>query len=79
MKRTYEENKDEKCRKRAKYYREQKVKMKDCEMHQERFEDEIEWGPIFPCSSCYRDLFFRSVVCVNEHFLEYLNSSNLSK
>ena len=46
-------------------------------MHSLNFHKEIEWGTIYPCISCHRDLFARGVQQVSEEFLKFLKSERM--
>merc|ERR1711860_326584 len=70
-----EENKENK----AKKYKDDKLKKQDCSEHRKDFENEIKWGPIFPCVSCKRDMFIRGVQEIKDKFLEFLDENNLDQ
>ena len=59
------------------YYQKKKTEKEDCEVHRELFEAEIEWGPVFPCVCCRRDLFKRGVVKINDALLNFFEEEKL--
>ena len=73
----YETNKEDIAVKKAKYYNDQKEMKKDCIKHRSLYFNEIEFGPIYPCVSCNRDLFFRGVQYFSEDLKTLLESENM--
>ena len=72
-------NRDEKLEQMKKYNSLQRDSKKECEEHRALFEKEIQMGPVFPCVSCKRDLFFRGVSSLTESFLSFLEAENLKR
>ena len=73
----YSENKDKITQKERMQYAIKKASMKNCEKHREAFFNEIDWGPIFPCISCRRDLFLRGVSKLSDEFYSFLLGNEL--
>ena len=88
----HEANKTEICAKKQKYFRKNKAEVsikkkihyikkeevkKMCKEHQKLFEKETLHHPVFPCISCERDLYPRSVIEVSDELVNFLKANNL--
>ena len=74
MKKYHAQNKSKVLLKRKKsYLKKTEKRYKNFPFNRKCFFEEIQFGPIFPCICCNRDMFKRGVKAVTEDFLLLLN------
>ena len=78
MKQNYSQNRPKKLQyMKQKYKEDQKKLCENFEQQKALFFKDIQYGPVFPCICCNRDLFERGVNLVTEEFVQELKQNSL--